>query len=149
MVFHTDMEGVIQIAVDAARLIRRLTEEHMAKEDVDIRYEYSPESFSGTEVENSVRICDRVLEELGASPERKVILNLPNTVELSTPNTYADQVEYVCRHLKHRDCAIVSLHPHNDRGTATAATELGLMAGAERVEGTLFATGSAPATRIL
>ena len=141
VVFHTDMEGVIQIAVDAARLIRRLTEEHMAKEDVDIRYEYSPESFSGTEVENSVRICDRVLEELGASPERKVILNLPNTVELSTPNTYADQVEYVCRHLKHRDCAIVSLHPHNDRGTATAATELGLMAGAERVEGTLFGNG--------
>ena len=141
MVFHTDMEGVIQIAVDAARLIRRLTEEHMAKEDVDIRYEYSPESFSGTEVENSVRICDRVLEELGASPERKVILNLPNTVELSTPNTYADQIEYVCRHLKHRDCAIVSLHPHNDRGTATAATELGLMAGAERVEGTLFGNG--------
>ena len=141
VVFHTDMEGVIQIAVDAARLIRRLTEEHMAKEDVDIRYEYSPESFSGTEAENSVRICDRVLEELGASPERKVILNLPNTVELSTPNTYADQVEYVCRHLKHRDCAIVSLHPHNDRGTATAATELGLMAGAERVEGTLFGNG--------
>lgn len=141
VVFHTDMEGVIQIAVDAARLIRRLTEEHMAKEDVDIRYEYSPESFSGTEVENSVRICDRVLEELGASPERKVILNLPNTVELSTPNTYADQIEYVCRHLKHRDCAIVSLHPHNDRGTATAATELGLMAGAERVEGTLFGNG--------
>ena len=141
VVFHTDMEGVIQIAVDAARLIRRLTEEHMAKEDVDIRYEYSPESFSGTEVENSVRICDRVLEELGASPERKVILNLPNTVELSTPNTYADQIEYVRRHLKHRDCAIVSLHPHNDRGTATAATELGLMAGAERVEGTLFGNG--------
>ena len=141
VVFHTDMEGVIQIAVDAARLIRRLTEEHMAKEDVDIRYEYSPESFSGTELANSVRICDRVLEELGASPERKVILNLPNTVELSTPNTYADQVEYVCRHLKHRDCAIVSLHPHNDRGTATAATELGLMAGAERVEGTLFGNG--------
>ena len=141
VVFHTDMEGVIQIAVDAARLIRRLTEEHMAKEDVDIRYEYSPESFSGTEAENSVRICDRVLEELGASPERKVILNLPNTVELSTPNTYADQIEYVCRHLKHRDCAIVSLHPHNDRGTATAATELGLMAGAERVEGTLFGNG--------
>ena len=141
VVFHTDMEGVIQIAVDAARLIRRLTEEHMAKEDVDIRYEYSPESFSGTEVENSVRICDRVLEELGASPERKVILNLPNTVELSTPNTYADQIEYVCRHLKHRDRAIVSLHPHNDRGTATAATELGLMAGAQRVEGTLFGNG--------
>ena len=141
VVFHTDMEGVIQIAVDAARLIRRLPEEHMAKEDVDIRYEYSPESFSGTEVENSVRICDRVLEELGASPERKVILNLPNTVELSTPNTYADQIEYVCRDLKHRDCAIVSLHPHNDRGTATAATELGLMAGAQRVEGTLFGNG--------
>ena len=141
VVFHTDMEGVIQIAVDGARLIRRLTEEHMAKEDVDIRYEYSPESFSGTEPENAVRICDRVLEELGATPERKAIINLPNTVELSTPNTYADQVEYLCRHLRHRDCALISLHPHNDRGTAVAAAELGQMAGATRVEGTLFGNG--------
>ena len=142
VVFDTDMDGVIQIAVEGARLIRRLTEE-LGREhpETHIRYEYSPESFSGTEVENSVRICDRVMEELGASPENKVILNLPNTVEMSTPNTYADQVEYVCRHLAHRDWAVISLHPHNDRGTAVAATELGLMAGAQRVEGTLFGNG--------
>ena len=106
-----------------------------------IRYEYSPESFSGTEMENAVLICDRVLEELGATPENQVIINLPNTVEMCTPNTYADQVEYVCRNLRHRDSAIISLHPHNDRGTAVAATELGLMAGAQRVEGTLFGNG--------
>ena len=142
VVFHTDMEGVIRIAVEGARLIRTLTEEMLQKQpDMRIRYEYSPESFSGTEMDNAVEICDRVLEELGADPEHKVIINLPNTVELSTPNTYADQVEYVCRNLRHRDSAIISLHPHNDRGTAVAATELGLMAGAQRVEGTLFGNG--------
>ena len=106
-----------------------------------LRYEYSPESFSGTEVENAVRICDRVLEALGATPEKKAIINLPNTVELATPNCYADQVEYVRTHMQHRDCAILSIHPHNDRGTATAAAELGIMAGAERVEGTVFGNG--------
>lgn len=142
VVFGTDMDGVIDIAVEGARLIRALTEELRSQQpDIRIRYEYSPESFSGTEVENSVRICDRVLEELGASPEEKVILNLPNTVEMCTPNTYADQVEYVCENLRHRDSAVISLHPHNDRGTAVAATELGLMAGAQRVEGTLFGNG--------
>ena len=142
VVFDTDMDGVIEIAVEGARLIRRLTEElHQKAPETRIRYEYSPESFSGTEVENSVRICDRVLEELGATPENKAIINLPNTVEMSTPNTYADQIEYVCRNLRHRDSAVISLHPHNDRGTGTAATELGLMAGAERVEGTLFGNG--------
>lgn len=141
VVFGTDMQGVIDIAVNGARLIRKLTEEMTAETGMNIRYEYSPESFSGTEVENSVQICDCVLEELGASPRNRVIINLPNTVEMSTPNTYADQVEYVCRHLKHRDSAIISVHPHNDRGTATAATELAVMAGAERVEGTLFGNG--------
>lgn len=142
VVFDTDMEGVIQIAATGARLIRELTQELLEQEpDMRIRYEYSPESFSGTEVENSVRICDRVLEELGASPDQKAIINLPNTVEMCTPNTYADQVEYVCRHLRHRDSAIISVHPHNDRGTAVAATELALMAGAQRVEGTLFGNG--------
>ncbi|MGI6255234.1 MAG: 2-isopropylmalate synthase [Acutalibacter sp.] len=142
VVFDTDMEGVIRIAVEGARLIRTLTQDMLQQEPgTRIRYEYSPESFSGTEMDNAVEICDRVLEELGADPEHKVILNLPNTVELSTPNTYADQVEYVCRHLSHRDSAVISLHPHNDRGTAVAATELGLMAGAERVEGTLFGNG--------
>jgi len=141
VVFNTDMQGVIDIAVEGARLIRRLTEEMAAHNNINIRYEYSPESFSGTEMENAVLICDRVLEELGATPDNKVIINLPNTVEMCTPNTYADQIEYCCRNMKHRDSAIISLHPHNDRGTATAATELGVMAGAERVEGTLFGNG--------
>ncbi len=141
VVFNTDMQGVIDIAVSGARLIRQLTEEITAKSDINIRYEYSPESFSGTEVENSVLICDKILEELGADPEHKVIINLPNTVEMSTPNTYADQVEYCHRNMKHRNCAILSIHPHNDRGTCTAATELGVMAGADRVEGTLFGNG--------
>ena len=142
VVFDTDMEGVIGIAVDAARLIRQLADK-MSEEypEMNLRFEYSPESFSGTEVENAVRICDDVLEALGATPEDKTIINLPNTVELATPNCFADQVEYVATHLKHRDCAILSIHPHNDRGTATAATELGVMAGAERVEGTVFGNG--------
>ena len=141
VVFNTDMQGVIDIAVNGARLIRKLTEEITANSDINIRYVYSPESFSGTEMDNAVLICDRVLEELGATPENRVIINLPNTVEMCTPNTYADQIEYCCRNMKHRDSAIISLHPHNDRGTATAATELGIMAGADRVEGTLFGNG--------
>lgn len=141
VVFHTDMQGVIDIAVSGAALIRELTEQMVAETGMHIRYQYSPESFSGTEMDNAVEICDRVLEELGATPENKVILNLPGTVEMCTPNTYADQIEYVCRHLKGRKNAIISIHPHNDRGTATAATELGIMAGAERVEGTLFGNG--------
>ncbi|WP_322169846.1 2-isopropylmalate synthase [Acutalibacter caecimuris] len=141
VVFNTDMQGVIDIAVEGARLIRQLTEEVTQNSGINIRYEYSPESFSGTEMDNAVLICDRVLEELGATPENKVIINLPNTVEMCTANTYADQIEYCCRHMKHRDSAIISLHPHNDRGTATAATELGILAGAERVEGTLFGNG--------
>ncbi len=141
VVFEASMEEIVAIAVEGARLIRQLTEEERKKYGTNIRYEYSPESFSGTEMENAVLICDRVLEELGATPKEQVILNLPNTVELATPNVYADQVEYFCRHLRYRDSALISLHPHNDRGTATAATELGLMAGAARVEGTLFGNG--------
>ena len=141
VVFKTDMQGVIDIAVEGAKLVRELTEKEVARTGANIRYEYSPESFSGTEIDNAVLICEKVLETLGATPENKVILNLPNTVEMSTPNHHADQIEYFCRHLKHRDCAIISLHPHNDRGTGTAATELGIMAGAERVEGTLFGNG--------
>lgn len=141
VVFQTDMQGVIDIAVNGARLIRRLTEEEVARTGMNIRYEYSPESFSGTEMDNAVKICDCVLEELGATAEKKVILNLPNTVEGCTPNCHADQIEYFCRHLKGRDKAIISLHPHNDRGCGVAATELGLMAGAERVEGTIFGNG--------
>ncbi|MFQ7593215.1 MAG: 2-isopropylmalate synthase [Acutalibacteraceae bacterium] len=142
VVFDTDVAGVTTIAVEAASLIRTMAEA-MRREypQMRLRYEYSPESFSGTEVENAVSICDRVLEALGASPAEKAIINLPNTVELATPNCYADQVEYVHTHLRHRDCAVLSIHPHNDRGTATAAAELGVMAGAERVEGTIFGNG--------
>ena len=137
----TDMQGVIDIAVEGAKLIKELTDEQVKETGVNIRYEYSPESFSGTEIDNSIEICEKVMEVLGSTPEHPLILNLPNTVEGSTPNCYADQIEYFCRHFKNRESAIISLHPHNDRGTATAATELGLMAGAERVEGTLFGNG--------
>ena len=139
VVFGKDMQGIIDIAVRGAQLIRRLAEE--CGESMDIRFEYSPESFSGTEPDNAVAICDAVVETMGATPERPMIINLPNTVEMCTPNTYADQVEYFIRHTRHREAMIVSVHPHNDRGTGVAATELALLAGAERVEGTLFGNG--------
>jgi 2-isopropylmalate synthase len=139
VVFKTDMDGVIKIAVDGAKLIKQLTDEYDG--DTNFRFEYSPESFSGTEPENAVEICDRVIEALGSTAENKLIVNLPNTVEMCTPNTYADQIEYFARNLKHRDAAIISIHPHNDRGCGVAAGELALLAGAERVEGTLFGNG--------
>ena len=139
VVFKTDMQGVIDIAVDGARLIKKLTDEYTG--DTNIRFEYSPESFSGTEPDNAVAICDRVMEELGATKENPVILNLPNTVEMCTPNTFADQIEYFIRHMKNREAAIISVHPHNDRGCGVAAGELALLAGADRVEGTLFGNG--------
>jgi 2-isopropylmalate synthase len=104
-------------------------------------FQYSPESFSATEVEFSLEICEAVMEVWQPSPEKKIILNLPDTVEVAMPNVYADQIEWFCRNLKRRDCAIISLHTHNDRGTGVAATELGLLAGADRVEGTLFGNG--------
>ena len=141
VVFKMDMDGITDIAVNAARLIRKLTEQEIASTGMNIRYEYSPESFSGTEMDNAVSICARVLDELGATPENPTILNLPNTVEMCTPNTYADQVEYFIRHLPGRDRAIISIHPHNDRGTGVAGAELAMLAGAERVEGTLFGNG--------
>lgn len=141
VVFETDMQGVIDIAVNGAVLIKELTDKMATETGMNIRYEYSPESFSGTEMDNAIWICDEVIKALGANKENPVIINLPNTVEMCTPNTYADQVEYFIRGMKHRDSAIISIHPHNDRGTATAATELAVMAGAERVEGTLFGNG--------
>lgn len=142
VVFKTDMDGVIQIAVDGARLIYELTEEEKKRHpEMNIRFEYSPESFTGTEMDNAVEICRRVMEELHITKENPIILNLPSTVEGSAPNGYADQIEYFCRHLPNRDAAIISLHPHNDRGEGVAATELALMAGADRVEGTLFGNG--------
>ncbi len=107
----------------------------------EVRLEYSPESFSATEVEFSLEVCEAVMDVWNPTPERKIILNLPDTVEVAMPNVYADQIEWFCTHLKRRDCAIISVHTHNDRGTGTAATELALLAGAERVEGTLFGNG--------
>lgn len=139
VVFKTDMDGVIDIAVKGAKLVKELTEQYQG--DTNIRFEYSPESFSGTEMDNAVEICARVVEELGATKENPVILNLPNTVEMCTANTYADQIEYFIKHLPNREAAIISIHPHNDRGCGVAASELALLAGAERVEGTLFGNG--------
>ncbi|MDD2362854.1 MAG: 2-isopropylmalate synthase [Oscillospiraceae bacterium] len=139
VVFKKDMQGIIQIAVEGARLIKKLVGAYDG--DTRIRIEYSPESFTGTEMDNAVEICTAVMRELGASPENPIILNLPSTVELSTPNDYADQVEYFIRNLPNREGAIISVHPHNDRGTGVAAAELALLAGAQRVEGTLFGNG--------
>ena len=141
VVFGKDMDGIIDIAVQGARLIRQLTEEEVARSGMNIRYEYSPESFTGTEIDFSIAICEAVMAELGATKECPVIINLPSTVEMCTPNTYADQIEYFCRNMKNREAAIISLHPHNDRGTGIASAELGLMAGADRIEGTLFGNG--------
>ncbi len=137
VVFKKGRREIIELAVQGARLIK----EEAARTDTDIRYEYSPESFTGTELDFAVEICDAVMEVWEPSPERPVIVNLPATVEMATPNIYADQIEWFIRHMKNRDCALISLHAHNDRGTAVAATELALMAGADRVEGTLFGNG--------
>ena len=141
VVFGKDMEGITEIAVQGARLIKQLTEEEVARSGMNIRYEYSPESFTGTEIEFSIAICEAVMEEMGATRENPIIINLPSTVEMCTPNTYADQIEYFCRNMKNREAAIISIHPHNDRGTGVASAELALMAGADRIEGTLFGNG--------
>ncbi len=141
VVFGKDMEGITKIAVEGAKLIRQLTEEEVARSGMNIRYEYSPESFTGTEIDFSVAICEAVMQEMGATKDNPIILNLPSTVEMCTPNTYADQIEYFCRHIKNREAAIISVHPHNDRGTGVACAELALLAGADRIEGTLFGNG--------
>ncbi|MEL4105764.1 2-isopropylmalate synthase [Oscillospiraceae bacterium WX1] len=140
VVFKTDMDGIIKIAVDAAALIRDLSRPAIDS-GMNIRFEYSPESFSGTEMDNAVKICEAVMTALGATKENPVILNLPSTVEGSMPNQYADQIEYFITRLPNRDAAIISIHPHNDRGTGVAAAELAMLAGAQRVEGTLFGNG--------
>ncbi|WP_182085451.1 2-isopropylmalate synthase [Aureimonas sp. ME7] len=137
VVFGKDRAGIKAIAVDAAKMITDMA----AKAGGGFRFEYSPESFTGTELEFSLEICNAVAEVVGPTPENRLILNLPATVEMSTPNIHADQIEWMSRNLDNRDAIILSLHPHNDRGTAIAATELGLMAGADRVEGTLFGNG--------
>lgn len=139
VVFKKDMQGIIDIAVAGAKLVRELTEADQS--GTNFRYEYSPESFSGTEMDFAVDVCHQVMETLGATKENPIILNLPNTVEMCTPNTYADQIEYFIRHLPNRDAAIISVHPHNDRGTGVACAELSMLAGADRVEGTLFGNG--------
>ena len=137
VVFDKDFDGIKEIAVSSAKLIKDLSADFLG----NLRYEYSPESFSGTEGDFAAEICAAVLDTLEADLQNKVILNLPNTVELCTPNTFADQVEYFITNLKGRERAIISIHPHNDRGTGVAAAELAVLAGAERVEGTLFGNG--------
>ena len=141
VVFKEDMPGIIKIAVEGAKLIRQLTEEEISSSGMNIRYEYSPESFTGTEIDFAIEICEAVMETLGATKANPIILNLPSTVEMSTPNTYADQIEYFCTKMRNRDAAIISIHPHNDRGTGVAAAELALLGGADRIEGTLFGNG--------
>ena len=140
VVFQMDMDGIIGIAVDAAKLIYDLSQSAVSA-GMNLRYEYSPESFMGTEMDNAVEICARVLDALHATAENPVILNLPTTVENCMPNYFADEIEYFIRKLPGRERAIISLHPHNDRGTGVATAELGLLAGAERVEATLFGNG--------
>ncbi|MFC4059474.1 2-isopropylmalate synthase [Planomonospora corallina] len=137
VVFGQDREGITAIAVEGAKLCKKLAD----ASDVDVHFQYSPESFTGTELEYAVEVCDAVNEVWQPTPERKVIINLPATVEMATPNVYADQIEWMHRNLAHRDSIILSLHPHNDRGTAVAAAELGYMAGADRIEGCLFGNG--------
>ena len=140
VVFHMDTDGITKIATDAADLIYEMSKP-LIDQGMNLRFEYSPESFMGTEMDYAVEICQAVLDHLHATPERKVILNLPTTVENCMPNQFADMLEYFCRKIPGRDSAIISLHPHNDRGTGVATTELGLLAGADRVEATLFGNG--------
>ena len=137
VVFHKDKEAIKQIAIDGTKMVK----ERAAKFDGNIQLEYSPESFTGTEVEFALDICTAVQDIWQPTPENKIIFNLPATVEMNTPNVYADQIEWMHKHFKNRDSIILSVHPHNDRGTGIAATELSLLAGADRVEGTLFGNG--------
>jgi len=138
VVFGLDKAGITEIAVHAARLCRSL---ESTSPTTEFRYEYSPESFTGTELDYAVEVCDAVIEVIDPTPQWPLILNLPATVEMFTPNLYADAIEWFSRTISRRDAVIVSLHPHNDRGTAVAAAELGVLAGADRVEGTLFGNG--------
>jgi 2-isopropylmalate synthase len=138
VVFRLDREGVTKIAVDAARVC---LEQEARVPGTEIRYEYSPESFTGTELDYAVEVCAAVMDVIQPTPKRPIILNLPATVEMYTPNIYGDTIEWFHRNVPRRDSVILSLHPHNDRGTAVAAAEFGMMAGADRVEGTLFGNG--------
>ena len=137
VVFHKEREEIKEIAVEGVRLMKKYMQAH----DGEVILEYSPESFTGTELDFALDICTAVQEEWQPTPEKKMIINLPATVEMTTPNVYADQIEWMNNHFKDRDSIILSIHPHNDRGTGIAATELALLAGAERVEGTLLGNG--------
>ena len=138
VVFDMSQDEVVELAVTHCRMIKRLA---AARPETEWIFQYSPEMFSGTEIEFSKKIVDAVVEEMGATPERKIIINLPSTVECATPNIFADQIEWMHRNLAKRDSIVLSVHPHNDRGTGTAAAELAMMAGADRVEGCLFGNG--------
>ena len=137
VVFNKDVAGILQIAVDAAKMITDMA----AKAGGGYRFEYSPESFTGTELDVALEVCNAVIAEMKPTADNKLIINLPSTVEMSTPNIYADQIEWMCCNLDNRENLIVSVHPHNDRGTGIAAAEMGVLAGADRVEGTLFGNG--------
>jgi 2-isopropylmalate synthase len=139
VVFGLDRAGITAIAVDGARLCQKYAEIHTP--DTDIYYEYSPESYTGTELEYALEVCSRVIDVVDPTPDRPLIVNLPATVEMATPNVYADSIEWMDRNLPRRGSVVLSLHPHNDRGTGVAAAELGLLAGADRIEGCLFGNG--------
>jgi len=138
VVFRTDVEGVKEIALQGARWCQQY---EATVPGTEVFYEYSPESYTGTELETALEVCNAVIEQLQPTPERQLIINLPATVEMATPNVYADSIEWMHRRLARRESIILSLHPHNDRGTAVAAAELGYMAGADRIEGCLFGNG--------
>jgi 2-isopropylmalate synthase len=140
VVFQQDREGVKQIAVEGAKMVKdRLA--RLEEAGTKVRLQYSPESFTGTELDYALEVCEAVMDVWQPTPDNPVIINLPSTVEMSTPNIYADQIEWMHRHFTRRDSIVLSVHPHNDRGTGVAATELAVMAGADRVEGTLFGNG--------
>jgi len=139
VVFNSDKDGITKIAVEGAKIVKKLADK--TPSDEKILYQYSPESFTGTELDYAKEVCEAVMDVWQPTPENKVIFNLPATVEMATPNIYADQIEWMDRSIKNRDCVVLSLHPHNDRGTGVAAAELGVMAGADRIEGTLFGNG--------
>jgi 2-isopropylmalate synthase len=138
VVFRTDKAGILDIALQGARWC---TQYEATVPGTEVYYEYSPESYTGTELEYALEVCNAVIEHFQPTPDRKIIINLPATVEMATPNVYADSIEWMSRHLARRDSVLLSLHPHNDRGTAIAASELGYLAGADRIEGCLFGNG--------
>ncbi|QBF45656.1 2-isopropylmalate synthase [Janibacter limosus] len=138
VVFNSDQDGIVDIALQGARLCKKLEE---TIPDTDVYYEYSPESYTGTELDFAARICNEVIDVIDPTPDHKMIINLPATVEMASPNVYADSIEWMSRNLERRESVMLSLHPHNDRGEGVAAAELGYLAGADRIEGCLFGNG--------